>query len=62
MENRLRPLLIDTNMPWWLAILLATPLVVGSLYLIKRWLRNRAEKKRKQLVKEEFSNALVDSP
>jgi len=54
--------LIDTNMPWWLAILLATPLVVGSLYLIKRWLRNRAEKKRKQLVKEEFSNALVDSP
>lgn len=36
LENRVRPQIVDTNMPWWLAILIATPLVIGSLYLIKR--------------------------
>jgi membrane protein YqaA with SNARE-associated domain len=64
LENRVRPQVVDTNMPWWLAILLATPMVLGSLYLIKRWLKKRDEKKRRgqgNADKEEFQNALVDS-
>jgi len=56
LENRVRPQIVDTNMPWWLAILIATPLVIGSLYLIKRWLRKRAEKRRQgaNVVKDDF--------
>jgi len=58
-------------MPWWLAIIIAVPLVVGTVYLIKRWLSKRAEKKRQAAVKnnyrkidrgDEFRNAPADSP
>lgn len=41
LENRIRPVIIETNMPWWLASAIAIPLVVLSLYILKRWKAKR---------------------
>ena len=45
LENRDRPQIVDGNVPWWLAAVIATPLVAISLYLIRRQMNKNEEKK-----------------
>lgn len=54
LENRNRPIIVDTNMPWWLAAVIAVPLVIISIIAIKYYMkkkeRKRLELQRKQAV------------
>jgi hypothetical protein len=46
LENRVRPQIVETNMPWWLAAIIASPLVAISLWLIRRYREKKAEERR----------------
>lgn len=37
LEDRARPLIIETNMPWWLAAVIATPFIVATVYGMHRY-------------------------
>lgn len=54
LENRIRPLIIDGNMPWWLAFVISAPLVGLSLYFINYKLKQREERKKQ-------AHALLDN-
>jgi hypothetical protein len=41
LEGMDRPQIIDGNVPWWLAAIIAVPLVVISLYYINKWMQKR---------------------
>jgi hypothetical protein len=47
LEGRVRTEIVETNMPWWLAFIIAAPMVVGSVMGIK-WELRRRQRKREQ--------------
>lgn len=48
LENRSRPQIVDTNMPWWLATVIAGPLVAGTTYALHRYRLYKQQKKQRE--------------
>jgi len=48
LEGRDRPQIIDGNVPWWLAAVIAVSLVVITLYYLSKWMKKKEQVKREE--------------